>query len=39
MPFILKNAGAKYQRLMDQIFKQQIGHNIKLYVDDMVIKS
>lgn len=39
MPFGLKNAGATYQRLMDRVFKKQIGWNVKVYVDDMVIKS
>jgi len=39
MPFGLKNAGVTYQRLMDQMFKDQIGRNIKVYVDDMVVKS
>ena len=39
MPFGLKNASATYQRLMDRIFKQQIGRNVKVYVDDMVVKS
>lgn len=24
---------------MDQVFKHQIGQNVKVYVDDMVIKS
>ena len=39
MPFGLKNAGATYHRLMDRVFKKQIGWNVKVYVDDMVIKS
>nr|KYP68692.1 Transposon Ty3-G Gag-Pol polyprotein [Cajanus cajan] len=39
MPFGLKNAGATYQRLMDKVFRGQIGRNIEIYVDDMVVKS
>jgi hypothetical protein len=39
MPFGLKNAGATYQRLVDKAFSNQIGRNIEIYVDDMVIKS
>ncbi|CAH1413246.1 unnamed protein product [Lactuca virosa] len=39
IPFGLKNAGATYQRLMDKISADQIGRNIEVYVDDMVIKS
>src|ERR1044071_6780457 len=39
MPFGLKNAGATYQRLMDQAFINQIGVNLEVYVDDLVIKS
>nr|KYP55719.1 Retrovirus-related Pol polyprotein from transposon 297 family [Cajanus cajan] len=39
MPFGLKNAGATYQRLMDKIFRHQIGRNLEVYVDDMVVKS
>nr|GEW75450.1 reverse transcriptase domain-containing protein [Tanacetum cinerariifolium] len=39
MPFGLKNAGAIYQRLMDKAFESQIGRNIEVYVDDLVIKS
>nr|GEV33441.1 reverse transcriptase domain-containing protein [Tanacetum cinerariifolium] len=39
MPFGLKNAGATYQRLMDKAFESQIGRNIKVYVDDLVVKS
>src|ERR1044071_8701446 len=39
MPFGLKNAGATYQRLMDTAFVKQIGVNLEVYVDDLVIKS
>ncbi|GJR04247.1 retrovirus-related pol polyprotein from transposon TNT 1-94 [Tanacetum coccineum] len=39
MPFGLKNARATYQRLVDTIFKGQMGQNLEAYVDDMVIKS
>ena len=39
MPFGLKNAGAMYQRLVNQMFKKQIGKNVKAYVDDMFVKS
>ena len=39
MPFGLKNVGATYQRLVNQMFNKQIGRNVKVYVDDMLIKS
>ncbi|GKD55382.1 reverse transcriptase domain-containing protein, partial [Tanacetum coccineum] len=39
MPFGLKNAGATYQRLVDKAFNSQVGRNIEVYVDDLVIKS
>ncbi|RDX90747.1 Retrovirus-related Pol polyprotein from transposon gypsy, partial [Mucuna pruriens] len=39
IPFKLKNAGVTYKRLMDKSFKQQVGHNMEVYVDDMVVKS
>ncbi|KAL0440225.1 UNVERIFIED_CONTAM: hypothetical protein Slati_2505500 [Sesamum latifolium] len=39
MPFGLKNAGATYQRLVDKIFRSQIGRNMEVYVDDMLVKS
>nr|GEX39445.1 reverse transcriptase domain-containing protein [Tanacetum cinerariifolium] len=39
MPFGLKNAGATYQRLVDKAFQKQIGRNLEVYMDDLVIKS
>ena len=39
MPFGLKNAGATYQRLVNRIFSKQIGRNMEVYVDDMLVKS
>ncbi|GKE00279.1 reverse transcriptase domain-containing protein [Tanacetum coccineum] len=38
-PFGLRNAGATYQRLVDKAFHKQIGRNLEVYVDDLVIKS
>uniref|UniRef100_A0A2N9G648 Uncharacterized protein n=1 Tax=Fagus sylvatica TaxID=28930 RepID=A0A2N9G648_FAGSY len=39
MPFGLKNAGATYQRLMNKMFHHQIGRNVEVYVDDMLVKT
>ena len=39
MPFELKNAGATYQRLMNKMFACQLGRNVQVYVDDMLVKS
>ncbi|KAL0420830.1 UNVERIFIED_CONTAM: hypothetical protein Slati_3105900 [Sesamum latifolium] len=39
MLFGLKNAGATYQRLVDKIFRPQIGRNVEVYVDDTLVKS
>ena len=39
MSFGLKNAGATYQRLVNQMFSKRIGRNREVYVDDMLVKS
>ena len=39
IPFSLKNAGVTYQRLMKKMFAHQIGRNVQVYVDDMLVKS
>ena len=39
MPFGLKNAGSTYQRMMTKMFESQIGKNIEVYIDNMVVKS
>ena len=39
MPFGLKNAGATYLRLMNKMFAYQIGRNVQVYFDDMLVKS
>ena len=39
MPFGLKNAKATYQRLMNKMFAHQIGRNVQVYVNDMLIKG
>jgi hypothetical protein len=39
MPFELKNAGAMYQRLMNKMFRNQIGRNVEVYIDDMLVKT
>ena len=39
MPFGLKNVRATYQRLVNHMFRPQIGWNVEVYVDDMLVKS
>ena len=39
MPFGLKNAGVTYQRLINRMFHDQIGKNVEVYIDDMLVKS
>ena len=39
MPFRLKNAGATYQRLVNHMFRPQIGRNVEVHVDDVLMKN
>jgi hypothetical protein len=39
MPFSLKNVGATYQRLVNTMFRRQIGRNMEVYVDNIMVKS
>ena len=39
MPFDLKNISATYQRAMNAIFHDILGHHMKIYVNGIVVKS
>ena len=39
MPFGLKNACATYQRMIQDCLKKQIGRNVQVYVDDIIITT
>lgn len=39
MPFGLKNIGDTYQHLVNKMSKDQLGKNMEIYIDDMMIKS
>ena len=39
MPFGLKNVGATYQRMITRMFWDIIGFTVKVYINDMVVKS
>ena len=39
MSFSLKNTGATYQRLMNKMFAHQIGRNVQISMDEMLVKS
>ena len=39
MPFVLKNVGTTYKRLVNYMFHPQIRRNVEVYVDAMLVKS
>jgi hypothetical protein len=39
MPFGLKKVGATYQQMMQHCLGSQIGRNIQVYIDDVVITT
>ena len=39
MSFGLKNVDTTYQRLVNMVFTDQLRRNMKVYIDDMLIKS
>ena len=39
MHFGLKNARSTYQRMMTKMFESQLGKNVEVYINDMVVKS
>jgi hypothetical protein len=39
MHFGLKNAGATYKRTINKVFQGEIGDMLKVYMDDMIVKS
>ena len=39
MPFGLKNASATYQKPMNAIFHDMLGHHVEIYIDDIVVKT
>ena len=39
MPFRLKNVGATYQHLVNEMFAKLIVKMMEVYVDDMLVKS
>ena len=39
MSFEFNNARETYQRLVNHMFRPQIRRNVKVYVDDMLVKS
>lgn len=39
MSFGLKNIGVTYQRLVIRMFETHIGRNMKVYVDNMMVKT
>lgn len=38
IPFGLKNAGATYKRMVNKVFKEEIGETLEVYMDDMIVR-
>lgn len=39
IPFRLKNAQVKFQQMVTDVFGDQIGRNMEVYVDDIILMS
>ena len=39
MPFLLKNVGPTYQRLVTKMFQSLLEKTMEVYIDDMLVKS
>lgn len=39
MPFVLKNPRATYKRMMNKVFKEEIGETLEVYIDNIIVKS
>ena len=39
IPFSLKNVGTTYQKDMNVIFHDMLGHHMEIYIDNIMIKS
>ena len=39
MPFGLRNASATYLRVVNAILHDMLGHQLEIYIDDIVVKS
>lgn len=39
MSFSLKNVGATYQRMVNNVFKDKMDRNKKAYMDDILVKN
>lgn len=38
IPFGIKKVCATYQRIMDTVFSKHIGHKLKVYIDNIIVK-
>lgn len=39
IPFVIKSVDVTYQWPMDTVFAKLIGHNMEVYIDDMILKT